>query len=150
MRKTIVRLLVALGIVIAALQFVPARLTNPPVPADLQANPQVKAALWRSCYNCHSNETSWPWYARVAPASWIVTHDVAEARSRFNFSDWGTYAVARQERRATECAEEAEQHGMPPALYLIMHPDARLSAEETRTLRTWADSLVAARPQPSH
>jgi len=119
------------------------------VPADLQANPEVKAVLWRSCYNCHSNETSWPWYARVAPASWIVTHDVAEARSRFNFSDWGTYTAARQEHRAADCVEQAERRGMPPALYLVMHPDARLTAEETRTLRTWADALEAARPQPA-
>jgi hypothetical protein len=150
MRKPIVRLLVVLGIVIVGLQFVPVQRTNPPVAADLQADPAVKAALRGSCYNCHSNETHWPWYARVAPVAWLVAHDVAEARSRIDFSDWGNYDAARQERRAAGCAEEAEQRGMPPMLYLIMHPDARLTIEKTRALRMWADSLASARTQPSH
>jgi hypothetical protein len=150
MRKTIIRLLVGLGIVIVGLQLVPVHRTNPPVTADLRAGPAVKAVLRGSCYNCHSNETRWPWYAHVAPVAWLVAHDAAEARSRINFSDWGSYDAARQERRAAGCAEEAEQRGMPPALYLIMHPDARLSAEKTHTLRMWADSLAAARTQPSH
>ena len=149
MNKTAVRLIVVLGIVIVGLQFVPIHRTNPPVTADLRAGPAVKAVLRGSCYNCHSNETRWPWYAHVAPVAWLVAHDVAEARSRINFSDWDGYTAVRQGRRAAECAELVARRDMPPALYLIMHPDARLSAEETHTVQMWADSLSTPRAQPA-
>jgi hypothetical protein len=93
--------------------------------------------LRASCYDCHSNETRWPWYSRVAPASWLVAHDVEEARSHFNFSLWGTYEPKRQERVAAKMWEEVEAGEMPPAEYLLAHRDARLSEGDRAVLEAW-------------
>jgi len=63
---------------------------NPPVQAEITADPAVKPLLRRACYDCHSNETVWPWYSNVAPASWLIASDVEEGRSNLNFSEWGS------------------------------------------------------------
>lgn len=129
------------GILVAAfalIQLVPVDRSNPAVVADLQAPPEVTSVLRASCYDCHSNETRWPWYSRVAPASWLVAHDVEEGRSRLNFSLWGAYDGKRRQRLAEELWEEVEKGEMPLPLYLLAHPGARLSQDETEVLRRWS------------
>jgi hypothetical protein len=79
----------------------------------------------RACFDCHSNETDWPVYARIAPASWLVQHDVTEGRAVLNFSEW-----QRAQEKSTESAEELLEGEMPPALYRLMHSHARLSDSE--------------------
>jgi hypothetical protein len=125
---------IGLGILI---QLVPVDRSNPPVTADLVAPAAVTGVLRASCYDCHSNETRWPWYSRVAPASWLVAHDVEEARSHFNFSLWGTYEPKRQQRVAAKMWEEIEAGEMPPAEYLLAHRDARLSEGDRAVLDAW-------------
>jgi mono/diheme cytochrome c family protein len=101
--------------------------TNPPVTAEPPwDSPRTRELFFRSCADCHSNETRWPWYSRVAPASWLVAHDVEEARSHFNVSEWD-----KPQKDADEAAEEVREGEMPLPRYLPLHPEARLD-EATR------------------
>jgi hypothetical protein len=131
--------LIAVGL-LAALQLVPLDRTNPPVEGPLSAPPEVQAVLDRSCMNCHSHATSWPWYAYVAPVSWLVVHDVHEGRSHLNFSKWGTYTEKRQHKKARELWEEVEDGEMPLSQYLLLHPEAKLSAADKAVLRAWSEA----------
>ena len=91
-----------------------------------------------SCYDCHSHETRWPWYAFVAPVSWMVAHDVTDAREELNFSTWRAYRPDQRERLREKMLEEVEEGEMPPRLYRLLHPDAELDATELELLRAWA------------
>jgi mono/diheme cytochrome c family protein len=104
--------------------------TNPPVLQEpAWDGAQTRALAVRACYDCHSNETVWPRYSNIAPASWLVQRDVDEGRRRLNFSEWGT---RRQE--ADEIAEVVREGEMPPFYYLPLHRDARLSSQEKTAL----------------
>ena len=72
-------------------QFITVQRTNPPLKEDLAAPPHIKTLLRRACYDCHSNETRWPWYTYIAPVSWLILHDVERGRQELNFSEWGSY-----------------------------------------------------------
>jgi mono/diheme cytochrome c family protein len=120
-----VGILIALFVVV---QFIPlaGTKTNPPVVAEPKwDNSQTKVLAQRACYDCHSNETKWPWYSNVAPVSWLVIHDTNEGRSVLNFSEWG---IRGQE--ADGVAETVQEGSMPPRGYLPTHPAARLNAQE--------------------
>lgn len=108
---------VCLAIVIVA-QLVPVERDNPPEIAPLLAPAEVAAVLERSCYDCHSNRTAWPWYAHVAPVSWWVAHDVSEGREHLNFSQWEELPVEKRRHVAGKIVEEVSGGGMPPAIYL--------------------------------
>lgn len=143
MRKAFVAL-AGLGVVaLTALQFVPLEFPrdNPPVTAPIDAPDPIERILRRSCFDCHSHETEWPWYAWVAPASWLVTADVAEARVKLNFSEWESLSARARLRRANKILEEVEEGEMPMWQYLITHPGARLGAQEIETLRRWRDEM---------
>lgn len=125
-------LVVALGI-----QMVPVERTNPPVRSEIDAPPDVSSILRAACYNCHSHETDWPWYAHVAPASWFVTDHVYDGREDLNFSEWPSdYEKATD--LISEIGEQVESGAMPPDSYQLMHPDARLSDEQRQTLIDWS------------
>ena len=105
---------------------------NPPVTQEVQwTSVEAKQIAQRACYDCHSNETTWPWYTNIAPFSWLVQRDVDEGRQQLNFSEWGR---GRQEMR--EIREVILEGGMPPAQYLVTHPQAALSASERQILVT--------------
>lgn len=107
--------------------------TNPPVvtePAWPDTNTQVLAE--RACYDCHSNQTEWPWYSNVAPVSWLVQHDVQEGRQKLNFSDWAN--VHGEGAEAEELSGVVLHGEMPPANFLITHPEARLTTTEKQQL----------------
>ncbi len=84
----------------------------------------------RACFDCHSNETVWPWYSNIAPVSWLVYYDVVEGRGKMNFSDWGRGF----QPNVGEIAEVIQEGEMPPLQYLLMHPEAKLSATEKQAL----------------
>jgi hypothetical protein len=111
---------------------------NPPVLSEIQADPAVQPILRRACYNCHSNETVWPWYSNVAPASWLVASDVREGRSHVNFSEWGAYGSDVQSHKLVDIAEEVQDGEMPLWYYTLAHTEARLSPEERGRIRDWA------------
>jgi mono/diheme cytochrome c family protein len=105
--------------------------TNPPVQREPQwDSPQTRALAQRACFDCHSNETTWPVYARLAPISWLVTFDVLNGRRHLNFSEWGV----RRREGDNETTRVIERGSMPPASYLTQHPEASLSADEKQQL----------------
>jgi hypothetical protein len=141
----------AAALLLAALQLVPIERSNPPVAFDMPAPPAVKAILERSCYDCHSHETEWPWYARVAPASWKMAYDVSQARGELNFSTWKAYRPDKRARLLEDVVEEVDEGHMPPWSYRLLHPGARLSDSERDALRSWIHDggAAAAEPAPS-
>ncbi|TLN22725.1 hypothetical protein FDZ74_04290, partial [bacterium] len=95
--------------------------TNPAVVKEPQWQDTVTTDLVkRACYDCHSNETTWPWYSNVAPMSWLIQHDVDEGRQRLNFSEWGVSSGTGE--GGGEIGEVVQGGEMPPAQYLILHP----------------------------
>jgi cytochrome c551/c552 len=102
--------------------------TNPPVLSEpAWDSPETRAIAKKGCFDCHSNETVWPWYSNVAPMSWFVQMDVEEAREEMNFSEWERFAG----KKSAEVIINMVQSGqMPPARYSILHPEARLSDTE--------------------
>ncbi len=112
--------------------------SNPPVTAELNASPEVMEVLRRSCYDCHSNESVWPWYSYVAPVSWLVEHDVEEAREHMNFSEWESWDKEKQDHKREECWEEVEEGEMPLWFYVPLHSEAELSDDDLKVLKNWA------------
>lgn len=105
---------------------------NPPMGAEpAWDSAQTRALFMTVCGDCHSHATRWPWYTHIAPASWLVAHDVEEGREHFNVSGWPAGA-----RHADDAAEEYEEGEMPPALYLPLHADAELSPADRAALST--------------
>ena len=146
-RKDVLRRgLLGLGAALVAIQLVPVDRTSPPVAAEIQAPANVRAVLKRACYDCHSNETAWPWYSRVAPVSWLVARDVREGRKELNFSDWGGYEPRRQARKLKETREEVAKGEMPPWFYVAVHREAALSADDEALLREWT---LGGTPEPA-
>ena len=106
--------------------------TNPAIVAEPEWDqPRTRELFFRACKDCHSNETTWPWYGNVAPASWLVFRDVREGRSHFNVSEWG-----RDHNHGEDAAKLVQDGEMPPWFYLPAHPEARLSPQETEELVT--------------
>jgi hypothetical protein len=133
--------LIAAGAFVA-LQLIPLPRTNPPVRSALPAPPEVQAILDRACMDCHSHESRWPWYAYVAPASWLVVYDVHEGREHLNLSQWGDYPPDRQRKKLRAMWEEVEEGEMPLPPYLLMHPEAKLSDADRATLRAFSAARV--------
>ncbi len=132
------RILIILGVAIVVMQFFQIDRSNPPATAPLAGPAPVKAVLERACYDCHSNETRWPWYAYVAPMSWLVGDHVTHGRSELNFSEWRNLSAEDRAEMREEIYEEAAEGEMPPSDYLLLHSDAALSAEDLSTLRDWS------------
>jgi Haem-binding domain len=126
-----------------AIQVVPVERSNPPVEEEVPAPPEVLAVLKRSCYDCHSNETRWPWYSHVAPASWLVANDVHHARKHLNFTAWNRYSDKKRRKKLHEAWEQVEEGEMPLWFYLPLHPGARLSDADRRILHEWTRSAAA-------
>lgn len=118
-----------LGALLLALQLVPYGRdhSNPSVIRDAPwPTAEGRRLAVAACYDCHSNQTKWPWYSHVAPMSWLVQRDVERGRAELNFSAW--------DGDADDAADAVEDGSMPPRNYTLLHPDARLSAEEKAAL----------------
>jgi hypothetical protein len=105
--------------------------TNPPVTQEpAWDSPQTRALAQRACFDCHSNETVWNPYTRLPVGSWLAVFDTLRGRRALNFSEWST------SRRSREMGEQINSGSMPPAIYLVIHPNAALSAAEKQQLIT--------------
>ena len=105
------------------------------------ANSEITTMLKSSCYDCHSNQPSYPWYTNIAPVSWWIKHHINEGREHLNFSIWGTYKEKRKNHKLDECIEMIEEGEMPMSSYTLMHSDAKLSDAQKMQLIEFFKSL---------
>jgi hypothetical protein len=133
-------LLLGAAVFLVVIQVIPARRTNPPVRSDLQAPVEIKEILRRACYDCHSHETEWPWYSRVAPISWWVVSHVNEGRGDLNFSEWPRFDLELSGMALRDIEKQISEEKMPLRSYTIVHAGARLSDADRETLLNWARS----------
>lgn len=127
-RKTILWLVFAALVAFGLIQLVPfgKTYTNPPVVSEPKwDSPQTRQLAKDHCFQCHSNETEWPWYSKIAPASWLIAYDVQAGRAHFNFSEWNT-----NPGNLNEMIENINSGEMPPIQYWIVHPSSRLNAQQ--------------------
>jgi heme-binding protein len=140
-RLVIVRnVLVAVVALFLLIQLVPCgrNHTNPPIVAEPKwDSPATRALAKRACFDCHSNETTWPWYSHVAPISWFLQGHVEDGRMALDFSEWN-----KTFRAASKASREVKTGGMPLSSYLWMHPDARLSDSEKADLIRGLDATL--------
>lgn len=123
---------VAAAVLLVVIQLVPYGRDHTNLPATGEPpwdSPQTRALTRRACFDCHSGETVWPWYSHIAPTSWLVYKDVVAGRREFSFTNWD-----RETKRARKLVEVIVEGQMPPPQYLLLHPEARLTAEEQQQL----------------
>lgn len=114
---------------------------NPPVTSDIVLPKEVKQILRRACYDCHSNESKVEWYDRIVPVSYVVARDIAQARSRFNFSEWDRNAPAVQELLLWEMVNAIDQGKMPLQRYAKVHREGEVSSAELTLLKQYVNTL---------
>ena len=107
------------------------------IESRLQVTPPVAAILDRSCIDCHSNKTRWPWYSNVAPVSWFVINHVIEGRQNLNFSEWGRYTQSDVDGLLKQMCREVKAGAMPLSSYTPLHPGSSLSPDDVKTLCDW-------------
>lgn len=142
------KLLIGFGVIFIIIQLVPNKL--PEVkgdnPADFLVNNEVpeefEAILRASCYDCHSNETHYPWYSYVAPVSWLVKRDTEHGRGHLNFSEWQTFEKADMAEAYYEIADEVGEGEMPMKIYPLMHSEAKLTDEQRQSIVAWAEAAA--------
>lgn len=143
MKKALKISVVAIFAVFVLIQFVRPERTNPPVKPEqtlessMRVPEDVRKILKRSCYDCHSNETVYPWYSNIAPISWELVEHIRVGRGELNFSEWNTYDAQKKERKLDEICDEIESGEMPHYQYLWIHRDAKLSAADIKALCGW-------------
>lgn len=142
----VLRWLLLIGVVVfAVMQFYRPAKTNPPsnpsmsVEAHTQVDTKLAAVFERSCIDCHSNKTRWPWYSNVAPVSWFVIDHVDHGRSHLNFSEWGTYDRKRQSELLNQSCAEVKGGAMPLSSYTPLHPGSKLTMEDIGVICEWAN-----------
>ena len=147
MKRKLKWILIGLLVVFALLQLANPSHTNPPVVTDfIAANSPplpVAASLHAACYDCHSHETRWPWYSRVAPVSWLIANDVNDGRENLNLSDWPTNDLIRAAKKMENMSEQISFGDMPMKKYTLIHSDARLTQEQKTQLMDWLDAKAA-------
>ncbi len=140
------RIALLILVLLIAAQFIPVNRTNPPVnPANtiyaagiVPAN--IHTILQRSCKDCHSDETHWPWYSYVAPVSWLVALDVHDARDEVNLSRWSGYSQREKDHKLEEICEQVHGHRMPDSNYTLIHRGARMSEAERVEVCQWTEA----------
>lgn len=132
--------LIVAATALVAIQFVSAQRINPPAEGVMAAPPEIEAMLRRACYDCHSNETRWPWYSHVVPVSWVIVRHVNLARREINFSEWGSYYPATRRRKLEWMGRALRERAMPPWSYQLIHPGARLADADRAALQRWIEA----------
>ncbi len=135
-----------LVIILILIQLIPVNRNNPSSAKELEiiAPPEIKIILENSCYDCHSNQTKWPFYSYIAPVSWLVAGDVHEGRDEFNFSEWFNLPVQKRERLKEKMIEEIMENKMPLPAYLMIHSQAGLNELQKKMLKDWAEKKTDA------
>ena len=146
MKKTWIVMALLAGILVI-LQFIPSAIPeNSAVNSgDIIMNGnagEVSELLKKACYDCHSNQVEFPWYAKVAPASWLLARDIKNGKEHLNFSEWEAYSKRNKIGRLETIQEEVTSGAMPLKIYTLMHKEARLNADQTEAIKAWTDELA--------
>lgn len=142
--RVVKKILLALLIVFTIIQFIqPARnKTDQVLATDLtrtfQVPENVRGILISACYDCHSNNTNYPWYSRIQPFGWMLANHIRKGKAELNFSDFGSYSKRRQISKMNGIANSVKDGSMPLSSYRLMHREARLSKDEKTLLIDWA------------
>lgn len=157
MKKWVKAVLLALAVAFVLAQFIRPSLANPPVDesrtlyAAEPVPPNVRAILDRSCADCHTHQTAWPWYSQITPVSWWLVDHVKDGRKHLNLSEWGGYTPRRGAHKLEELCEMVKTHEMPLDSYLPLHPKAKLSEADRVALCEWSSAfrarIIAAHPE---
>jgi len=130
-------------VIIVLIQFIQIDTKNPEVKIEedyfnlTKAPKEIADILKASCYDCHSNESKYPYYSKIAPISWLVKNHINEGREHLNFSEWGTYSDEKKISKQEECIKEIEDNEMPLKSYTLMHSDANLTSVSKAKLVEW-------------
>ena len=144
MKRKIVLILLVVFVII---QFIPVELNQSEIVSKedfievTKPSNEVSLMIHYSCYDCHSNNTFYPWYDKIAPVSWWINHHVEEGKDELNFSEWGSYSEKRKNHKLEEFVEMIEEKEMPLKSYLITHRDAKLSSEQIEILKKWIETI---------
>lgn len=145
--KLLKRIGLTLLVVLVGLQFIP---TNSNQSTEVTSSDFIKSnkvpeevglMLHISCYNCHSNNTIYPWYSRVQPVGWFLENHINKGKAELNFSEFRTYSVRRQKSKLESMANQIEKNEMPLSSYTLIHRDARLSPESKKALLDYLYAL---------
>ena len=146
MRKVLKWIVIVLVLIFIAIQFRRPARTNPAVDesqtifARTQMTPDAAAIFNRSCVDCHSNKTAWPWYSHVAPVSWLLADDVNTGRGMMNLSEWGHLDQDRQDKKLRQICDEVSDGVMPLWFYTPLHPGSKLTSGDVKTLCDWTSA----------
>jgi hypothetical protein len=145
-RKILKWIAIAVALVFVGIQFVRPQMTNAAVDesrtvgARLRVTPEVNAILARSCNDCHTQQTRFPWYSRVAPISWMLDDHIREGREHLDFSNWAAYDAEEQDLLLQNVCRLSRRGAMPLPSYLYIHRDAKLSEADAKTLCDWTNA----------
>jgi len=146
--KTVKIILAIVVIALVAIQFIPNRMpSNKPVSEqDIIHSGQVTGDMAKilktSCYDCHSEQTEFPWYSKMAPTSWLLADDITNGRKNLNFSEWNSYTKRKKIGKLEAIREEVSSGEMPLPVYLLMHRRSKLSPEQVEALSQWTDDMT--------
>ena len=142
MKKLAKTVFFVLVVIFLGAQFVRPDMTSPPIDpaAEYRAPAHIQPILDRSCNDCHSSRTRWPWYSQISPVSWWLKDHIDEGRHELSFSEFGTYKPKKAAHKMEEVCEQVKKGEMPPNNYLWMHSEARLSEADKQALCEWAKS----------
>lgn len=144
----VILLIVLCGFI--GIQFIRPHIDNPPVTADIDVPPAVKAVLRKACYDCHSNETRLAWFDKISPATWLVASHIREGRQLLNFSQWDSLPKDQQKAKLFECLNQMAFDRMPIPQYTLLHPEAKLSEADIAVLQDYlAGQFITAQPDSS-
>ncbi len=156
MKKNLKTILLAFAGLVIVAQFIRPDRTNPPVDQSLSVKsdstvpPLIVAAFTRACFDCHSHETRWPWYSNITPVNFLIADDVHTGRKNLNFSEWGKQKLSRRLSILEEISDQVTAKDMPLPKYLLLHSDARLSADEIKTIGDWCDACLKSLSSPEN
>ena len=146
-KLTLKNIFIGLLIVLSVIQFIRIDKTNPSTDIEVdfisinKPDDGISSILKTSCYDCHSHESTYPWYTNIAPVSWWIKHHMNEGSQHLNFSIWGTYNSRKADHKLEECVEMVSEEEMPMYSYTIMHSKAKLTNEQRTLLVNYFNSL---------
>lgn len=148
MKKILKKIFLLLGIMLLLLQFYPRSYNNRKISASNysiekyhQVSDSVMSILVTSCYDCHSNQSTYPWYADIQPVNWWLNKHIEEGKEELNFSLFGQYTIRRQYHKLKEIKEQVQENEMPLTSYTLIHRKAQLSDQQKICIQNWATSL---------